>query len=76
MINEPIIHHKKLKYIAKYTVYSKDLRQLSKAGEIVQILDEVTLLSRNEFLLVIEFDDRKEDQAQDFRPVLPLVFHW
>jgi hypothetical protein len=73
---EPMEHKVPLKEITSAKIYIKQDSSLSESSNIINEIQNVTIVSGKEHLIELEFDNGMLNNTKDFRPNLPLIFKW
>lgn len=72
---QPLIHENGLQKVTKITI-TQPTEIISKAAEYANTLNSFSIKQGSEHLLELTFDESEKGLSQDFRPTLPLIFHW
>lgn len=73
---QPLDHPIEFREITGVRVMRPTTQPLSAAGEAVVRTGVISILSGKEHLIEVTFDGHRKGRRADFRPDLPLVFHW
>jgi hypothetical protein len=73
---QPLDHPIRFQEITGLRVTSPQSEPASSGVAALEHLDIATFVSGREHCIEIEFDGRTQSNTTDFRPHLPLVFHW